>query len=69
MELEKNIHPGAGQRWQEQWSDESAFFEHHLTYTFISGLLIGASRSVLAYFLPSLTISLFISLTLYNLCI
>jgi hypothetical protein len=38
---------------------ESAFSEHHLTYTPISGLLIRASRSVLAYFLPSLTTSLF----------
>jgi hypothetical protein len=36
-----------------------AFSEHHLTYTPISGLLIGASRSVLAYFFPSLTTSLF----------
>jgi hypothetical protein len=33
-----------------QEKNESAFSEHHLTYTLISGLLIGASRSVLAYF-------------------
>jgi hypothetical protein len=38
---------------------EIAFSEHHLTYTLISGLLIGAPRSVLAYFLPYLTTSLF----------
>jgi hypothetical protein len=31
----------------------------HLTYTLISRLLIGASRFMLAYFLPSLTIFLF----------
>jgi hypothetical protein len=37
---------------------ESAFSEQ-ARYTPISGLLIGASRSVLAYFLPSLTTSLF----------
>jgi hypothetical protein len=44
----------------------SAFSEHHLTHTFISGLLIGASRFVLAFFLPSLTISLFLYLSLYT---
>jgi hypothetical protein len=38
---------------------ESAFSEQALRYTPISGLLIGASRSVLSYFLPSLTTSLF----------
>jgi hypothetical protein len=45
---------------------EIAFSEHHLTCTLISGLLIGASRSVLAYFLPSLTTSLFLYLSLYT---
>jgi hypothetical protein len=41
------------------WISESAFSEQALRYTPISRLLIGASRSMLAYFLPSLTTSLF----------
>jgi hypothetical protein len=41
------------------WISESAFSEQALRYTPISRLLISASRSMLAYFLPSLTTSLF----------
>jgi hypothetical protein len=40
---------------------ESAFSEHYLTYT-TSDLLIRASRSVLAYFLPSNFSFLYLSL-------
>jgi hypothetical protein len=47
------------------WISESAFSEQALRYTPISRLLIGASRSMLAYFLPSNKFS-FLYLSLYR---
>jgi hypothetical protein len=44
---------------------ESGFSEQELSYTPISELLIGASRSMLAYFLPSNNFS-FLYLSLYT---